>query len=92
MKITFLSLMLVLVISCKRNIVSSHNKVDASVVQSDSNDFFMQDEHGSMDTLYLDIVLADCGEWGGPQKNIKSMRKVRDISWTIKNTNTFATH
>jgi hypothetical protein len=70
MKITLLSLMLILVLSCKGNSAANHNRVDEKSEQSDTVDFF-QDEYGIVDTLYMDVVLADCGEWGGPREEYK---------------------
>src|SRR5690606_31191362 len=64
--IRVLPLILVLVASCNRNVINSRDKIDESIVQRESNDFFAEDEFGIMDTLYLEVVLADCGEWGGP--------------------------
>lgn len=69
--IAVLSLILVLVSSCNRNATNSRDKIDENIMQRERNDFFMEDEYGIMDTLYMEVVLADCGECGGPLEEYK---------------------
>lgn len=58
-------------VSCKGKVVVSPDKVVEKPDQVMGNDFFTQDEGFIMDTLYMDVVLSTCGEWGGPREEYK---------------------
>lgn len=71
----FIFLAFLCLISCKQKKVKDYSSPmnQVNILEVEEEDFFKDYQYGDVkrDTLYLNITLDDCGEWGGPKENIK---------------------
>jgi len=71
MKYTLLVFLLLIILACNREEPVSHKHEHINKAENDA--FFPEYEHGDVkpDTLYLDVRLDNCGEWGGPLEKFR---------------------